>query len=45
MTTITTIQASINKANAAKEAAKLIADKYPELLSEPTLKQFVKLLA
>jgi hypothetical protein len=44
MTTITTIQSSINKAAAAKAAAKLIADKYPELLKEPTLSQFVKLL-
>jgi hypothetical protein len=45
MTNLKTIQASINKANSAKQAARIIQRKYPELLKDPAIQEFVKLLA
>jgi len=42
--TLSIVQSSINKANAAKDAAKAIAEKYPELLRDPAICEFVKLL-
>jgi hypothetical protein len=44
MTNLTTIQSSINKANSAKEAARIIQQKYPQLLEDPAIQEFVKLL-
>ena len=44
MSNLAAIKASIDKANAAKDAAKAIAEKYPELLRDPAISEFVKLL-
>jgi hypothetical protein len=44
MSNLAAIKASIDKANAAKDAAKAIAEKYPELLQDPAISEFVKLL-
>ena len=44
--TLAIIQSSIDKANAAKDAAKAIAEKYPELVKRDSiLKKFVELLS
>ena len=44
MSNLAAIKASIDKANSAKQAAKIIAEKYPELLQDPAICEFVKLL-
>jgi hypothetical protein len=45
MTTLEIIQSAQRKAASAKAAAKLLQEKYPELLkSEPDIQTFVKLL-
>jgi hypothetical protein len=44
MSNLAAIKASIDKANAAKQAAKIIAEKYPELLQDQTISEFVELL-
>ena len=46
MSNLAAIKASINKANAEKDAAKAIAEKYPELVKRDSiLKKFVELLS
>jgi hypothetical protein len=44
MTTLEIIKKSLNKFNAAKAAAMLLQEKYPELLKEPIIQDFVRLL-
>lgn len=44
MTTLAIVKEAADRANVAKEAAKLLADKYPNLVAaEPALVEFIKL--